>query len=55
MLEGIKKAQFQKSLNSLQKEIKKLLLEGFIKETTENLCLTNKGLLFYDDVSMELI
>ncbi|MCH9812025.1 radical SAM family heme chaperone HemW [bacterium] len=55
MLKGIKKETFQNALSHKQQEILRLLQEGYLIETKERLLLSPKGLLFYDDVAMDLI
>lgn len=55
MLEGIKKQDFADVLPAMQSTISNLIEEDFLKETKERLLLTEKGLLFFDDVAAELI
>lgn len=55
MLDGIEKKSFVKSLSRLEPVIKNLIHENYLKETDSRLFLTDKGLLFYDDVACELI
>ena len=55
ILEGVEKKKFNKSLIQKKEEISKLIDEEYIKETNDRLLLTEKGLLFYDDVAQELI
>lgn len=55
MLKGIQKSSFQNALKYKQKEVQTLIDQGYLQETKNHLRLTEKGLLFYDDVAMDLI
>lgn len=55
MLKGISKTRFKKSLEELETTITSLIDSGYITESKDRLQLTEKGLLFYDDVASDLI
>jgi oxygen-independent coproporphyrinogen-3 oxidase len=55
MLKGIDKKHFKETLIEKKDTIQKLIHDGYLTETEERLALSEKGLLFYDDVAMELI
>lgn len=55
MLKGIEKERFKKTLTSLKPTIHSLMQTDYLKENIDRLFLTEKGLLFYDDVACELI
>ncbi len=55
MLRGIEKDHFKESLEDLKDSIQTLIEDGYLIETKKFLSLSEKGLLFYDDVASELI
>ena len=55
MLAGVEKERFKETIKELKETIHNLIDDGYIKETTTTLALTEKGLLFYDDVATELV
>ncbi len=55
MIEGIDIEQFKETLKELKDPIQKLLDSAYLKQNKKTLSLTEKGLLFYDDVASDLI
>jgi len=59
IIEGVDLEAFQRRLGRLHKETLSLLhtfiQEGYLRKKRERLCLTERGLLFYDDLASELV
>ena len=55
MLVGVEKERFKETLEELKETINRLIDEDYLMETKKHLFLTEKGLLFYDDVASELV
>ena len=55
MMKGVEKSRFSKALSEKQSELQKLIDDGYLKESNDRLCLTEKGMLFFDDVACDLI
>ena len=55
MLKGVEKDKFKLALQGKESTIETLVSDGYLIETSSQLKLTEKGMLFYDDVACELI
>ncbi len=59
LLDGIDILSFEKKWGTIppdmQKELDKLILEGFLEKSNSSVALSNKGLLFHDEIAVRLI